>query len=156
METTGEKSLLAEGLTRHELRMHVHFGDVDHAGILYYPRMFHYAHLAYESWLRTCPGWSLPDCFHYQKVGTPVVSTEASFHGPLAHGERVTIEVVVERVGSRSFTLGFRLCDQDSGAIRARIRVVHALVSLETFQSMEIPEEFRLFLEGRAEAEKKD
>ena len=156
MEQKGEKSLLAEGKTRHEMRMHVHFGDVDHAGILYYPRMFHYAHLAYESWLRTCPGWSLPDCFHHQKVGTPVVSTEASFHGPLAHGERITIEVVVERVGSRSFTLGFRLCDQDTGGIRARIRVVHAVVSLETFQSMEIPGELRTFFVGElSDAEKR-
>jgi len=148
MEKKSADAPLASGETRHSLRLHVHFGDVDHAGILYYPRMFHYAHLAYEDWLRTCPGWSLPDCFHYQKIGTPVVSTEAGFHGPLAHGERVLVELVVERVGSRSFTLGFRLCDEDSGAVRARIRVVHAMVSLETFQSIEIPTELRTFLVG--------
>ena len=137
---------IAAGPAAHTLWMFVHFGDVDHAGILYYPKMFHYAHLAYEDYLRGLPGWSLPDCFNLQLVGTPVVSTESTFLGPLAHGEKIAVEVVVERVGQRSFTLGFRLCDADSMAVRARIRVVHAVVSLETFQSIPIPEELRGYL----------
>ena len=137
---------IAVGPTAHTLWMFVQFGDVDHAGILYYPKMFHYAHLAYEDYLRGLPGWSLPDCFNLQHIGTPVVSTESTFLGPLAHGEKVAVEVVVERVGQRSFTLAFRLCDADSMAVRARIRVVHAIVSLETFQSIPIPEPLRNYL----------
>jgi len=144
-----EKKQLAEGHAVHTMRMYVHFGDVDHAGILYYPKLFHYAHLAYEDFLRKLPSWSLPSCFNLQGVGTPVVSAEASFHGPLAHGEKIAIEVVVERVGQRSFTLGFRLCDDASMSVRARIRVIHAIVSQATFQSIPIPDELREFLEKK-------
>lgn len=140
--------VLAEGKARHVASMRVSFGDVDHAGILYYPRIFHYAHKAYEEWLDTQPNWQLPELFRTHRVGTPVVTAEATFHGPLAHGEKVDVEVVVEKVGTRSFTLGFRLCDRETNTIRARVRVVHAMVSMDTFSSVAIPDGLRVVLEG--------
>lgn len=141
----------------HVFRKRVDFGDVDHAGILYYPKMFHYAHLAYEDWLRSIPGWSLPDFFQSHRLGTPVVQTSASFEGPLAHGERVHIEMKVTRLGERSFSLEFGLFDEESMTRRATVRVTHAMVSMETFQAVAIPEPLRAqmasSLSGREEVD---
>ena len=147
-EQTSESRILAEGPVRHRFRTRVDFGDVDHAGILYYPKMFHYAHLAYEDFLRGSGSYSLPNCFRQHRIGTPVVSTQAQFQGPLAHGERVEIEVVVCRLGVRSFTLGFRLCDAEDGAVRARLEVVHAVVDMNAFRSCEIPDALRTYMES--------
>ena len=104
-QETPRHETLAEGPVRHRFRTRVDFGDVDHAGILYYPRMFHFAHLAYEDFLRGSGEYSLPNCFRLHRLGTPVVSTRAQFLGPLAHGEQVEIEVIVCKLGKRSFTL---------------------------------------------------
>ncbi len=141
-------SEIATGNARHTACVRVPFADVDHAGIVYYPKIFHYAHLAYEDWLRTFPQYSLDKMMTRERIGTPVITSEAVFQGPIAHGEMLDIEVVVERVGNRSFSLGYRLCDRESGAIRARVKVVHALVSMDSFESIPIPDALRTFLEG--------
>ena len=143
-------SEIATGVSRHVTGVRIPFSDVDHAGIVYYPKIFHYAHLAYEDWLRTSPRYRLDKMLTEERIGTPVITSEAVFQGPIAHGEMVDVELCVEHVGKRSFSLGYRLCDRESGAIRARVKVVHALVSMESFESIAIPDALRTFLEGPA------
>ncbi len=133
---------LATGPRRFRSQQRVRFGDVDHAGIVYYPRILHYCHLAYEDWLiEACMG--LHELIGIRRYGTPVVSLQSSFHAPLAHGDLLHVEVSVERVGARSFILGYRVISAALDRVCARMEVTHASVDLEGFRSVPIPQDLR-------------
>jgi 4-hydroxybenzoyl-CoA thioesterase len=144
----GERRELALGETRFVSRQKIRFGDVDHAGIVYYPRILHYCHVALEDWLQSTEELSLHRLIGEKRWGTPVVGLEASFHGPMTHGEAIDVHLTVERVGTRSFTLGFRVCNVPEGKACARTEVSHAMVDLKTFTSMDIPPAIRALLEN--------
>ena len=56
----------------------VRFADVDHAGIVYYPRFFHYFHLAFEELFRQRIGArAYVDLLDKDRVGFPAVRAEA-------------------------------------------------------------------------------
>ncbi|MGB0679212.1 MAG: acyl-CoA thioesterase, partial [Polyangiales bacterium] len=56
----------------------VHFADVDHAQVVYYPRFFDFFHRAFEAFLRA-QGHSLRHIIDVDGVGLPVVHAEADY-----------------------------------------------------------------------------
>jgi len=147
-----ESGELATGARRFRFQQRVRFGDVDHAGIVYYPRILHYCHMAYEDWLiEECIG--LHELIGIRRYGTPVVSLSSSFHAPMAHGDLIHVEVTVERVGVRSFILGYRVISAALETVCARMEVTHASVDLETFQSVPIPPDLRAMFEEPVQEE---
>jgi 4-hydroxybenzoyl-CoA thioesterase len=123
----------------------VPFSDVDHAGIVFFPRVFTYCHLAYEAWYHTAMSEPFSTTFQSGGVATPVVATDATFESPMRHGDHIVLNIHGERIGNRSFTLGYRISGTD-GVYRCTIRVTHAAVSYPTFAGIELPESFRTAL----------
>ena len=81
----------------------VRFADVDHAGIVYYPRFFHYFHLAFEELFRQrIGGRAYVDLLDKDRVGFPAVRAEAEYRAPLKFGDTAEIELTVERLGKTS------------------------------------------------------
>ena len=139
---------------RHVHRMRVPFGDVDHAGIVYYPRLFHYFHLAYEGFFHDGLGKPFQEMFDQRGVVAPVVACNARFRAPLRHGETLAIEVWISRLGRRSWTLRFELRGAgESGAARAEGEVTHAFAAWRTLEPVEIPLELRDAVAPWVEAE---
>ena len=143
-----ERKLLAVAEPRFVSKQQIRFGDVDHAGIVYYPRILHYCHVAMEDWLLATEELALHDLIGKKRWGTPVVGLQSSFHGPMTHGETIEVHLTVEEIGSRSFVLGFRVCNVPEGKVCARVEVAHAMVDLKTFSTMDFPPAFRALLEG--------
>jgi YbgC/YbaW family acyl-CoA thioester hydrolase len=144
----GDRILLAVADTRFVSQQKIRFGDVDHAGIVYYPRILHYCHVAMEDWLQTTEDLALHQLIGEKRWGSPVVGLKSSFHGPMTHGEIIEVHLTVEEIGNRSFTLGFRVCSVPEGKVCARVEVSHAMVNLKTFTTMDFPPAFRELLEG--------
>jgi len=123
----------------------VRFADVDHAGIVYYPRFFHLFHLAFEELFRTRMGpRAYVELLDRERVGFPAVRAECDFVGPLRFGDTAEIELTVERVGKTSITFGYRIwraAEPDrERALAATGRTVCAVVDLERFSSVPVPE----------------
>jgi YbgC/YbaW family acyl-CoA thioester hydrolase len=128
-------------VAHHLYRFRVPFADVDHAGIVYYPRLFHYFHLAYESWFHDALHRPFAELFSSVGISTPVVRAEGNFLAPLRHGDEVEVEAWIAALGQKSWTLRFQL--RAHGTLCAEGSVVHAFVRVPEMKSIEIPSGWR-------------
>src|SRR5690349_24583141 len=88
----------------------VRFADVDHAGIVYYPRFFHYFHLAFEElWRERMGARAYSQIIDVDQVGFPAVRAECDFKAPLRFGDTAEIQVTVARLGGKSLTFRYRV-----------------------------------------------
>ena len=132
----------------------VRFSDVDHAGIVYYPRFFHLFHLAFEELFRQRLGArAYVDVLDRDRIGFPAVHAEADYQHPLRFGDTAEIEVTVARLGARSLTFRYRVwrAAEPATAERAAVsrvqaaegKVVCAVTDLARFVSVEVPASIR-------------
>ena len=130
----------------------VRFSDVDHAGIVYYPRFFHYFHLAFEELWRDRMGpRAYVDLIDRDRVGFPAVRAECEFQAPLRFGDSAAIELSVVRLGTKSITFHYRVRREADGALVADGRVVCAVVDLARFVAVPAPEAIRAMLSDLVE-----
>ncbi len=133
----------------------VRFADVDHAGIVYYPRFFDYFHAAFEEFFRSRLGRrGYVDLLDRRKVGFPAVRSEADYRLPLRFGDLVRVDMSISRLGGKSIHFRYRLyrveeANQDGdGVLSAEGQVVCVVTDLAHFRGLEIPDDLRqLFLE---------
>jgi len=124
----------------HELK--VRFDDVDHAGIVYYPRFFHYYHVAFEELFEVI-GVKFHDMLDGEHVGFPAVKVEGEYRSPVRFGDVLRIRVTCPRLGDRSMTLRYRAERAKDGALCAEGRVTASCVDMRTFTSQPIPAKYR-------------
>ncbi len=122
------------------IRLH----HTDAAGVVFFERFFELAHDVYEEWLDAV-GMSLSPDLSRVDVMTPVVHAEADFRAPLRLGDRVTIDVAVEAVGEKSYTMRYDMTQAD-GRPAAEVRIVHASMQPVTGRGVPIPDEWRAIL----------
>ncbi|RAU22999.1 hypothetical protein CU669_06380 [Paramagnetospirillum kuznetsovii] len=129
----------------HERR--VHFGDSDAARIVYTPRFLEYAMEALEIFMCDVIGF---DWYHMNRVhgfGTPFVKVEMEMKAPLRPGDRVIIEVLVDKIGGSSLhfhTIGRR----HDGPICFETRFVCVVADQEAEKAVPMPELMRARLEA--------
>lgn len=134
----------------------VRFADVDHAGIVYYPRFFHYFHMAFEEFFRHRMGaGAYVDLLDRRRIGFPAVRSECDYKSPVRFGDLLRADMVIDRLGSKSIRFRYRLyrieaAKQSAGGeeLSAEGAVVCVVTDLANFRGVEIPEDLRqLFLE---------
>ena len=104
------------GLAGHATDIQVHWGDVDLAGIAFYPRFFEWYDLGCET-LFASLGLAWPEAFpKYEIVGVPIVESGSTFASPVRYGDVLTIRSAVAWVKDTTFrmehtiSVGERLC----------------------------------------------
>ena len=130
----------------------VRFADVDHARIVYYPRFFHYFHVAMEELFEREFGLSYPEVLDVERVGFPAVHTEADYRAPARFGDVLRIRITCARLGRRSVTLHYRATRAADGVECAEARVTTACVDMATFTPQDVPERYRAFFTRFLEA----
>ena len=135
----------------------VRFADVDHAGIVYYPRFFHSFHLAFEELFRVRLGArAYVELLDDDRIGFPAVRAEADYVAPLSFGDTAEIELTVERLGRSSITFRYRVWRAaEPGRERAHStngKVVCAVVDLNAFKSRPVPDRIAALLAELVEA----
>ena len=118
----------------------VRLAQTDAAGVVFFARYLELAHEAFEAFVDHL-GHPLPRDLFRAEVGYPLVHVEADYRRTLGLGERVTIEVVAERVGRTSFSLRHRFVHADGGEI-AVVRLVHAAIDVPSRRPLPLPEAF--------------
>jgi 4-hydroxybenzoyl-CoA thioesterase len=123
----------------------IRFGDIDHAGIAFYPSLLRLVHEAFEDAWAEGLGRPYAEVCDGAHLGFPAVHLDADFAAPLRFGERVEIAVSVPRVGTRSVTWRYALTRSD-GVAAARLDVTTATVDLRTFAGCPVPDWCRTLL----------
>jgi 4-hydroxybenzoyl-CoA thioesterase len=125
----------------------VRFADVDHAGIVYYPRFFHLFHLAFEElWRARIGPRAYSELIDRDHVGFPAVRAECEFRAPLRFGDTAEIELSVARLGGKSITFHYRVfraaepADARERTLCADGKVICAVVDLARFVAIAVPE----------------
>lgn len=115
------------------------FGDVDSAGIVYYPRYLHYCHVAMEEFFAGALGVPYPRLLAEERLGFPAVRVEIDFRRPLRYGDAIEIEVAIESVGASSLTFRFTFFRSGEEEPVAWARVVTVCLDLERFEKRPVP-----------------
>jgi YbgC/YbaW family acyl-CoA thioester hydrolase len=128
----------------------VRFGDADPAGLVYYPVIFHYCHIAMEEFFAERCGIGYHALMMDEGIGFPTVNAQAEFFVPLVYGDEVEVEVSVARVGRSSVTFEYNIRRASDNTLCARSTQIHVAMSLETRSSLPIPDKYRTIFSGNA------
>lgn len=119
----------------------VRFADIDHAGLVYYPRFFHYFHLAFEElWRARLGPRAYADLLNRDRVGFPAVRATCDFKAPLRFGDTAELELSITRMGTKSITFRYLVRRAEDAVLCAEGEVVAAVVDLARFVAVEVPE----------------
>lgn len=123
----------------------VRFADVDKAGIVYYPRYFHFFHVTFEEWFEREFGASYPEVLGSDQVGFPAVRNEVDYRAPARYGDVLRIRVTCARLGTKSVTCRYRATRLADGVLCAEALVTTACVDMRAFVSQPTPPRYREF-----------
>ena len=128
-------------------KLKIRFGDIDRAGIVYYPRFMHYFHVALEEFFAGELGIEYHVVVDTHRIGLPIVHLESDFSRPFSYGDNIEVEVRVLKIGRTSVTFGYRVFKE--GEVDPRIvgQNVTVCLDMDSFQKMEFPAWFKQLLE---------
>jgi 4-hydroxybenzoyl-CoA thioesterase len=132
-------------------RIRVRFGDCDPAGLVYYPVIFHYCHVAMEEFFAERCGVAYSKLMADERLGFPTVNVQGEFFVPLVYGDEAEIEVSVARVGQSSVTFEYRVRRAYDHTLCAHFTNVHASLNLDTRRAVPIAERYRQVFAQSAE-----
>jgi 4-hydroxybenzoyl-CoA thioesterase len=118
----------------------VYFGDVDPAGIVYYPTIFHYCHMAMERFFQDALLLPYPKLITEEKLGFPTVNIEADFKKKIDYGEVVEVRLSILKIGTSSLKFSFQGFQKKSLQIFFEAKITTVAVNMETFVKTPIPE----------------
>ncbi|HEY0080180.1 MAG TPA: thioesterase family protein [Pyrinomonadaceae bacterium] len=124
-------------------RITVRFADVDAAGLVYYPVLFHYCHVAMEEFFAARCGISYDRLMADERIGFPTVNARAQFFVPLVYGDEVDVEVSVSRTGRSSASFEYRLRRASDAVPCAEATLVQVSMNLDERRAVPIPEKYR-------------
>lgn len=119
------------------------FGDIDDAGVAYYPKLLHCFHCTFEDWWSEGLAHPYPRLMHQDRLGFPVVKIEAEFFAPIRYGDEPTVHLGVLRMGTASVEFGFWMTSGEDNAPRNRARITKAVVNLDSMRAQPLPEVWR-------------
>lgn len=135
---------------RFETVQTLRFGDVDRAGIAFYPSILGYCHVAFEEFFGKALKMPYPRLFEDRHIGFPTVHLQAEFREALHYGDRFRIRVEVLRVGNRSVQWRYSFFRGRSARAAAQVTSVTAVVDTRRFKSVRIPSALRAALTKRS------
>ena len=118
----------------------VRFGDLDAAGIAYYPNLVNFLHEAFEDFFRGHVGRPFPEVYA-EGISFPTVKLEMEFVSPVRYGDVVDVAVSVERIGRSSVQVRYEGSVKGRPVFHARNTAV--VVDMKTFRPVPLPDWLR-------------
>jgi 4-hydroxybenzoyl-CoA thioesterase len=119
----------------------IRFSHCDPAGIVYFVHFFDMVSAVVEDWFREVVGLPFQEMHLERRVGFPIVDTGCQFMRPCHLGDTLTLELAIARLGRSS--IEFRVQGRVGGEQKFVARHKVAMVSLESFKALPIPEALR-------------
>jgi 4-hydroxybenzoyl-CoA thioesterase len=117
----------------------VRFGDIDQAGIVYYPRFLHYFHVALEEFFNHEIGIDYPTLMLRHRIGLPTVHLETDFKSPLRFGDVFEIEIRVLSVGETSIKFGYTTYLEDQKEVLVEAHNITVCLDMISFKKRTVP-----------------
>jgi 4-hydroxybenzoyl-CoA thioesterase len=124
-------------------RIKVRFGDADPAGLVYYPSLFHYYHIALEEFFAARCGITYAALMADERLGFPTVNVQAEFFAPLVYGDEVLLEVFVSKTGQSSAVFEYAARRASDNLLCARSTQVQVAMNLDQRRAVPIPDKYR-------------
>ena len=120
-----------------QTRIKVRFGDVDRAGIAYYPRIVGYFHYAFEEFWESFARKPYHQVLNKDHLGFPTVHMEVDFVKPVSFGDVLTAKVSIPRMGRSSVVFRYDLYRRKTLCVTADLTLV--AVDMRRFKPRSIP-----------------
>ncbi len=130
----------------------IRFSDCDPAGIVFYPQYFVMLNGLIEDWFNEQLGIVYADLISDRRIGLPTVRLEADFKAVSRLGDRVRLDLLVEKIGGASLTLQLQ-CRGADDSLRMNLRQVLVTTSLVSHRALEIPADIRTAIKRWAKVE---
>ena len=122
----------------------IQFGDIDYAGIVYYPRFLHYLHVALEEFFEHEIGITFLTVINKHRIGFPSVHLELDFQKPLRYGDQINVEVEVIEIGNTSITWGYKVyLSGEEEILATQGKNITATINMDTLKKTETPQWLR-------------
>ena len=116
------------------------FGDIDNAGIVYYPRFLHYFHVALEELFSTELEIEKARVLQEHRMAFPTVHLESDFRRRLRFGDHIKVEVKVIKIGRTSITWGYTAYKAgEADEIVVEGHNVTVCMNMDIFKKRDIP-----------------
>lgn len=127
----------------------VRFSDCDPAGIVFFPQYLVMLNGFVEQWFDE--GLQVPYAalIGERRTGLPTVRLELDFTAISRHGETLTLQLAVEKLGRSSLVLQHEFFGGDE--LRLRARQVIVCTSLATHKPVALPDDIRAAIERTME-----
>jgi 4-hydroxybenzoyl-CoA thioesterase len=124
-----------------ETTIQVRFGDVDAAGIVFYPRYFEMLNTAVEDWFDRALGLDFAAMHFARRIGIPAVNIEAAFVAPSVLGDMLTVRLEPRHLGRTSCKVRADFSCVDEERLSMSLTIV--CVDLATRRPLPWPPEIR-------------
>lgn len=118
--------------------------DTDAAGVLFFGNQFKLIHDAYQAMLEES-GVNFKHLVMESDYALPIVHAESDYKGHVGVGDKLTIAVRLESIGTTSFTLEYTLLNARKDIV-GTASTVHAAIDKETCEKIPLPEEIKIAL----------
>lgn len=123
----------------HHARISLH--QTDAGGRLFFAAQFYLMHCALEE-MEDKIGLSVKNILGHPRLTFPIVHTEADYKALLVTGDRVTVEVGVERIGQTSVSFLF-IIKKKGRVVAGTGKIVCVCVNKKTWKKSPLPKEWR-------------
>lgn len=124
-------------------RYRYRFGDIDDAGIAYYPSFFHYFHCVFEDWWSDGLHTRYDKVLHDERFGLPAVHIESDFLVPIRYGDEPDIHLAILRIGASSVEFGYWMTRPGIDGPLCRARITTVGVDMDTMHKRVVPDHWR-------------
>jgi 4-hydroxybenzoyl-CoA thioesterase len=119
----------------------IRFSHCDPGGIVYFVHFFDMMNGVVEDWFREAVGLRFDEMHLKRRWGFPIVTTGCEFFRPAHLADTLSLELSIARLGRSSIEFVIRGAVGAEEKFRARHKV--ALISLDTFKPLPIPDDLR-------------
>lgn len=123
-------------IAHNKVRMH----DTDLAGILYFARIFRFAHDALEDML-AAEGVTFDTMFTKNSFFFVIAHCEGNYFLPVTAGDNLKVHLTVEKFGTTSFHLNYDIYRGEE--MIGSAKTVHVCIDAQTRKKIKIPEDVR-------------
>jgi 4-hydroxybenzoyl-CoA thioesterase len=134
-------------MAAYEVTLPVRFGQVDYAGIMFYPRFFENFHTVFEDMFSKKLGVPYVSILKERRLGFPTVRIETDFRRPFRFGEPMRLALDVTRIGRSSITFRYRGFNGDEAEPSVEALGTVVVIDLDSFETLAIPPDIRAVLE---------
>lgn len=132
----------------YETVLPVRFGQVDYAGIMFYPRFFENFHAVFEDMFGERLGVPYMSLLKERRVGFPTVTISTDFRRPFHFGEPMRLVLDVLALGRTSITFRYRGFHGADGTPSVEARATVVVIDLDTFATIPVPDDVRAVCEA--------